>query len=335
MGLIIFLWVVFAGCWLWLLVRVFSASGFLAGALTFICWPVAIIDTIKHWNDPPNSVARPFFATLLAFAALYTFALRGAAAFLAEHEAMLAKSGGVGQFQDDEDPVAAEIRLRQAVDRLQVQRGEISIAQAHATLAIPEHFRLVPRRSLDALIAELGGESLHPDVFGWLVHDSVHLADDDAWFVEVSYSRIGHVAASDPGELGDPGLAEEARTLTTEYADNYAFEDFVHAPQWRDDIATLTWGEAIRYSDEGSDETLIDCYAAKPTREGLIEYVVEYVDPKRGELCLRSVRLMAALTRFDAGWAWDDYSFWRDKRSGHALTDVVTRGAYTDYAVEE
>jgi uncharacterized membrane-anchored protein len=326
-GLIILLWVAFAACWLWLVIRVFSASGLLAGILAFICWPVAIIDTIKHWNDPPNSVARPFFATLLAFAALWTFALRFQVEVMEAHEAMLAKGDGGVLGAAEGDPESMAMRLRQAMSRLQVQRGEVSIPQAHATLAIPQHFRLVPKRSIEALAAELGGYPPDPDLFGWLVHDSVDVADDDAWFIEVHYNDVGHVSESDPEELGGPELVAANREVTDRYAGGeYRFESFAHAPTWREDIGTLAWGETLSYSDE--PEALVDCYAVKPTREGVIEFVVEYMEKERSELCLRSVRLMAASTRFDPGWAWEDYSFWRDKRSGSDFADVVTGAVF-------
>lgn len=326
-GLVILVWVAFAACWLWLVIRVFSVSGVLSGILTFLFWPVAIIDTVRNWSDPPNSVARPFFATLLTFVALYAFALRFGAEVMDAHEAMLAKGDGGVFAATEDDPASVEIRLRQALSRLQVQRGEVSIPQAHATLAVPTHFRLVPKRSVEALAVELGGSAPDPDLFGWLVHDSVDLADDDAWFIEVRYSAIGHVSESDPTELGGPELVEANREITERYADGtYRFDAFAHPPTWREDIGTLAWGETLSYTDE--PEPLIDCYAVKPTREGVIEFTVEYMDQDRSELCLRSVRLMAASTRFDPGWAWDDYSFWRDKRSGSDFADVVTGAVY-------
>ena len=39
-------------------------------------------------------------------------------------------------------------------------------------------------------------------------------------------------------------------------------------------------------------------------------------------------RLMAARTHFDPDWAWHDYSFWRDPRSGSELADLVTGAAF-------
>lgn len=328
--LIALIWIVSIVCWLWLVLRVFRVSGALSGVIALLLWPLAIIDVVRHWNDDENTVAWPWFATLLASVALYAFALRGFNEFVADQDARFAKAQAgapMDAFHDEDDPVSDAIRLRQALEQLQVQRGEVSIAAAHATLSIPRHFRLVPRRSLEALSTQLGGGQIEPRVFGWLVHDSVDLVDDDAWFVEVAYAPIGHVSASDAQDLASADLVEANRELTAQYADGeYAFDAFEHVPSWRDDIGTLAWGETLEYSDE--PEKLIDCYAAKPTRAGVIEFMVEYMSKSRSELCLRSVRLMAASTRFDAGWAWQDYSFWRDERAGADFADLVTGAAF-------
>ncbi|HET9484566.1 MAG TPA: DUF2167 domain-containing protein [Xanthomonadales bacterium] len=326
---IVLLWVASIFCWLWLVVRVSRASGTLPAVLAFVVWPIAIIDVIKHWKDEANSVAWPYFATLIATVALYTFALRGFNEFVAEQDARLSKAAGgsMQQFVDEDDPISDEIRLRQAIEGMEVRRGEVSIPEAHAKLDIPEHFRLVPRRSLDAVAVQLGGEATDPNVFGWLVHDSVHLLDDDAWFIEVTYTPIGHVAAGDAEDLAGEDLVEANREITAQYSGGeYTFASFAHVPAWREDIGTLAWGERLKYSDE--PEPLIDCYAAKPTRAGVITFLAEYMPEGRSELCLRSVRLMAARTHFDPDWSWHDYSFWRDPRSGSELADLVTGAAF-------
>lgn len=324
------LWIASIACWLWLVVRVFRASGAIAGIIAIVVWPVALIDVVKHWKDDENSVAWPYFATLIATFALYTFALRGFNEFVAEQDARLVKAAGTSStamFRDDDDPVSEAIRVRQALDRMQVQRGQVSIPEAHATLSIPKHFRFIPRRSIVALSADLGGDAIDPTIFGWLVHDSVDLADEDSWFVEVSFAKIGHVSAGDADELAGEALAEANRERTAQYSGGeYAFDSFAHVPAWREDIGTLAWGERLAY--DGEPGKLIDCYAAKPTREGVIEFMAEYMPEGRSELCLRSVRLMAASTRFDGGWGHDDYSFFRDARSGAGLADLVTGAAY-------
>ncbi|HVF62905.1 MAG TPA: hypothetical protein VNE58_02790, partial [Casimicrobiaceae bacterium] len=111
--LIALLWIVSLVCWLWLVVRVFRASGALSGIIAFLLWPLAIIDVVRHWKDDTNSVAWPWFATLLASVALYTFALRGFNEFVAEQDARLVKAAGspMQSFQDEDDPVSDEIRL--------------------------------------------------------------------------------------------------------------------------------------------------------------------------------------------------------------------------------
>ncbi len=325
--LIVFLWIASIVCWLWLVVRVFRASGALIGILTLLFWPLAIIDVVRHWNDRDNSVAWPYFATLIASVALYTFALRGINTFLEEQE-RLAKGDSIADFVDEDDPVSAQIRLQQAFSRLQIQRGEVSIPDAHATLAIPQHFRLIPRRSVDGLMMELGVEPVPDTLFGWLVHDSVELTDfDDAWLIEAHYRPIGHVGESDAADLADPHVYSKTRRLTDLYgAGEYTFEKFAHEPVFLAGTGTLTWGETLHYAEDR--EQLIDCYAMKPTREGVLQFHVEFMEERRSELCLRSVRLMAQSTRFDRDWGWNDYSFFRDSRSGSDLADLVSGAAF-------
>lgn len=331
--LIALIWLLSIATWLWLVVRVFSTSGVVAGLFTVFIWPSAIVSVVRQWNDPENSVARPFFATLIASVALYTFALRGVNELLAEHEARLAKGSGmtVADLVDDDDPISESIRLRAALEAMASQRGEVSIPPAHATLAIPAHFRLIPRSAIDRVATEVSGGMLEPTIVGWLVHDSVSntdlVEDEDAWLIEVSYAPIGHVSASDDADLAGAALAEENRRLMAEYGGgDFSFVSFAHTPAWRADIGALTWGERLSYVDE--PDPLIDCYASKPTREGVIEFFVEYMPERRSELCLRSVRLMAASTRFDPDWSWDDYSFFTDRRAGADFEDLVTGAAF-------
>ena len=311
---------------IWLVVQVARTAGAGWAVLTFFFSPAAGLLLLRDWDDA-KAIA-PAYLVAMGTLALYLFVAIPQLREAVGDGALLAnQGGGMQQFADDEDPEAAAMRLRQALGRVQYQRGEVSIPAAHATLAIPRHFKLVPRRSIEALTAELDGTPPAPQVFGWLVHESIDLADEDSWFIEVGYLPIGHVAASDASTLEDPALAEKNREVTAEYAGGeYAFDSFSRAPAWRDDIGTLAWGEWLKYADE--PDKLLDCYAMKPSREGVVTFLVEYMPASRTELCERSVRLMAASTRFDRDWGYGDYAFWRDSRSGSELADLVTGAAF-------
>jgi hypothetical protein len=311
---------------IWLVVQVARTAGAGWAILTFFFSPAAGLLLVRDWDDA-KSIA-PAYLVAMATLALYLFvAIPQMRDAMGDAALMAGQGDGVHQLIDGDDPEADAMRLRQALGRVQFQRGEISIPAAHATLAIPRHFKLVPRASIEMLAADLDGTPPAPHVFGWLVHETVDLADEDSWLVEVAYVPIGHVAEGDADELDDPALAEANRLATEGYAEGeYAFDSFLRAPAWREDIGTLAWGEWLEYADE--PDKLLDCYAVKPTREGVIMFLAEYMPAARAELCERSVRLLAASTRFDRDWDYRDYSFWRDDRSGSGLADLVTGAAF-------
>jgi hypothetical protein len=80
-------------------------------------------------------------------------------------------------------------RLRESVAGLEPRRGTIRFERAGAVLALPVHFRYVPRDQLDR-IAELHNEPLTRNTLGWITHERVNLGADRIWFVEVSMVRV-------------------------------------------------------------------------------------------------------------------------------------------------
>lgn len=316
--------VVYLVAYVWLVIRCFKADGALIGLLTALFPLVAIISVIQH-RGTSASVARPFVWMLLGTVGMWATTMH----LVAEAQKQLmaaAEQDGAMTIEDlvaGDDPIRARIRLAQAQASVAFQRGEVSLPMAHAKLDVPQHFRFAPRPGLAAMAAQLGTE-LPGDLVGWLVHDSVSLEDDDAWFVAVSWKDIGHVAQSEPDELSTALLTPALKATIDASSDgSYQFAAFAHAPKWRAEDGLLAWGESYAF-DDGS--TGVDCYALRPASEGALEFAIEDFDatPESTELCLRAVRLGAAKVRYDRGYRYGDYSFWKHSRSGADLAEMIT-----------
>lgn len=70
-----------AGCLLWLVASVWRISPSWAVA-TLLCWPLAAVPMVSHWDDEDHDLRKPYFATLfvgLVWAWLFYASLTGMA----------------------------------------------------------------------------------------------------------------------------------------------------------------------------------------------------------------------------------------------------------------
>jgi hypothetical protein len=210
--------------------------------------------------------------------------------------------------------------------KLKQYRGKLELAGSGAELNVPEHWRFY---EADELRRSLVGTKHHPGygVIGWLVHERVDIAQlDTIWYVEVYAEQRGHVKAAgvDDGDLerrkGEATARLSARALAAGEP-SFSFVKFAEAPSYDPSFDRAVWVNQMSYPGETS--LLLDCYAIKLGKEAQIWFRMrEQFDGAR-ELCLRSVRLMAARTQFASGAGYADYTWLVDDNSGFDLGEVV------------
>src|SRR5690606_39231476 len=188
---------------------------------------------------------------------------------------------------------------------------------------MPVHFRFVSAASLRA--AGLDTVNVpHAESIGWMVHESVNLATDDAWAIEVDWFGEGYVSSERLTAFGNVALLAEARATAERLAELDASEEvelvrFAETPVFDVSEARLTWIEEVAYAGERS----LDCHAVKLGRGGALMFTVASMEPQRHELCLLAVRLAAGSSRFEHNHASADYSRLFDSKSPIDLVDIV------------
>jgi uncharacterized membrane-anchored protein len=289
------------------------------GLCVFFLWPVGgIWSMIAHRRDPGVKIRVPMLLALVisgVWLSVYISGLRGEREYLAAYNARHQAAGA-------ESTLAKQLRLSVAVANLPFRAGAVDVASAHARIDVTAHFRFVDRAALESLYRQFDDE-LDASTVGWLVHESVNLADEEAWFVVVDWYRDGFVAEADFASLPTGTLLADAQRTTQALSDDedYRLVGYAEEPELDASRHLATW---VEETAEGGAAHRLDCYAAKLGRRGAVQFTIEDVATSRRELCLRSVRLAAARTTFADGENYADHSRLFDRKARYNLAGFVT-----------
>jgi uncharacterized membrane-anchored protein len=293
------------------------------GVLSLFFAPVGLYALVRYWGVDDDNPRVPMLVSFVALALWIGLMAAGlsyqppdhAQAYLSEDSSMI-----------EEDPIAEKLRLAVAVANLPWRAGEVEIPEAQAVIDVPGHFRFVSAGALREIGAALG-TAPQAQPIGWLVHESVNLVDDAAWFIEIEWFGKGFVSADSLSAYGNDALLATMRTNAERYSELDEYGDFdlvrlAEPPVFDAADSRLTWVEEIAYADEAAH--LLDCYAIKLGRGGALMYSIEEVGASRQELCLRAVRLAAGRSRFNEGQTYADYSRLFDAKADFDLVGLVT-----------
>ncbi len=181
------------------------------------------------------------------------------------------------------------IELAQAATALSWRVGTVDLAPAPARLKLPSQFRLLARQWLIRL-ARLHGVPYDNHAMGWIVHQSVDLGREDAWFVQVRF--LPQAERFNPPSVAFGEDTPEAQAAFVVRIAAKAEPRNAEAPiaaAWDRESGIATW----RNGEEGSAAP-ISYYAARVIEGGLLVFVVSNLDEAHAELAERSVRLIAA-----------------------------------------
>jgi uncharacterized membrane-anchored protein len=318
-------------CTLWMVIRIGRTSTLRAIIVFFV--PVAgLRHLIQYWGDEGNDIRTPYFA-MLAFSGLSAYAAQRAivwATHMEEAENALAKSMLAQLKADSRDSIDRSIAIAKAQSSVSFVGGDVTIPEAHATIAVPEHFRFASAKSL-APLAEALGRGVTPGTVGWIAHDKMSFTHEHPWVVVVHWYPIGHVADGPPESLAPPELIQRRSDVLNgtdmiSVVGSYEWKGFVYKPEWNETRGWLAWSEATYY--EAIEGEVVDAYADMPGKEGVLRFEVEFIEKPRGELAFRAVRLLANHTTFEPGWTSADYSKLWSRNSGYMLADLVSGKAW-------
>lgn len=228
----------------------------------------------------------------------------------------------------DEARRAASARARRARALASLVRGSgtIEIPNAAATIAVPEHFRFIDRAEL---VRAFGGTADAPaeDTVGWLVHERVDLTVANAWHVRLTWRGDGYVASGGLASADSEALLAAMRAARQAAAGDGADEiaqvqGFADLPTFDPTSARATW--VVTLARPRSEQQQLECHAVQLGRKGSVLFTIEDMAASREELCLRSVRLLAAHVHFGVGQTYAEHSRMLDRNAPYTLTDLIT-----------
>ncbi|MEZ5442660.1 MAG: hypothetical protein R3F15_14390 [Lysobacterales bacterium] len=208
------------------------------------------------------------------------------------------------------DEAHLSMNYEAAASGLKYQRGTARFESARVELPLPTHFRFV---SIDLLEpqARVRERDLPPGSFGWIVHERMDMAREEAWWIEVRFHADGH--------LDDLG-AELAAALGSAPTVLRNTDEAILKPTWHGNYRAATWLEA-------RPDGRYDAHAAYLVRHGVLQYTVPAVSVEDREVALRACRLMAARSETDRGWTPRDYQAGNDKDAGMTLAQWISAQA--------
>lgn len=294
----------------------------LTAVFTLLLPPLALYTIAKYWGERE---ANPRWY-LLAGLVLLGFG----AAVLGGHLLNTPVSHDVDWLRShdaDEARRAASARARRARALASLVRssGSMEIPNAVAGIAVPQHFRFIERAEL---VRAFGGTADAPadDTVGWLVHERVDLTTSNAWHVRVDYRGDGYVANRGLGATDSAALLAALQQARQPAADDPQEPPqvlgFADLPTFDPITARATW--VLTLARPRSQVQIVECHAARLGRKGVVLFTIEDMAAARQELCLRSVRLLAAHVQFGVGQSWTDHSRMLDRNAPYGLADLIT-----------
>lgn len=321
--LIILLWLVFLACYLIAVVRTWRSSALWA-VLMLLLLPAGVYVLIKHWSEQ-GGPSRPLLAAFAAFALAFGLGHR-----LAPQIAIDQLEGEVDSQTvtgpESEDEVSRSARRARALSTLSRQVGAVTIAETPIAIDVPTHFQFIDRA---ALMQAFQGTIDEPDetTVGWFVHERVDLTNRRAWHVEVDYLGDGYVPSSGFASVSADALRARVQSGLDQMAqlegdDPTLISGYAELPTYDPRTARATWVQTMVPHGRGAPE--LDCHAVQLGRKGVVLLSITAIAPSRQELCLRSVRMLAAHTQFGRGQEYADYSRMLDRKAPYDLAGLIT-----------
>ena len=297
----------------------------------FFFWPVGFYALFKYWGEKESSPRTPLLLALAIMGAWGGFIGWG---FM--HTPTQVASDDAEMMSPTEDgggdTIADHVKRSVAIANLRRQTGSVDIPDAPVSIDVPAHFRFIDRASL---LNAFSGTSDEPDdgTIGWLVHERVDLSSNQAWHVQVNYRGDGYIASNDFATAGGDALLARAqgaaRKVAVDADDGVQLLRFAEAPTFDPAAARVNWVEEV--SQNGHASPTLDCYAVQLGRKGAVFFSIVDAATQRQELCLRSVRMLAAHAHFGPGQTYADHSGALDRKAPYTLTDLVTGEYFADH----
>jgi uncharacterized membrane-anchored protein len=303
-------------------VKVFRASA-LSGIVMFFLAPLGgVFMMIRYWGNREHDIRGRMFVALGCYAAFCGFVWWGL-----RYETNDLQAGQQRHEARPQSELEQRVRYVTAISHITLRNGSNDIPGAKASIEVPQHFRFVDGADLESIYSAVG-QNVPAYLVGWLVHESVDLAEDGAWYVEVKWRGEGFFKESDAQKLDPAVIASRAKTTSAKLGrllpiDPAAIDkvQFAQPPAFDAKNHSATW--VFESEDPDNAEFPLECHATRLGRRGALMFELSDMSKAREELCLRSVRLAAARVAFAPGEGYSEHSMF-DRGGGTDLAGLIS-----------
>jgi len=231
---------------------------------------------------------------------------------------------------DAEQPTEAEIaQMLAAFDAsLTYQRGEITLPNGKAVLAVPEGFRFLATDDARRVLEQLWGNPPNPSVLGMLCPADVSPADPNGWAVVIQYTEDGHIDDADAASIDydelletmQAGLVEENKQRREQGFSEVHLGGWAEPPHYDATTRKLYWAKQLRFGDDPA-QTLN--YAIRVLgREGVLE--LNAVAPlERLPVVKPAMEQVLGFVEFTANNRYSDFDPDSDKTAAYGIGGLI------------
>ncbi len=230
-------------------------------------------------------------------------------------------------FAQDQDAHDQAQKVRQFVDSLHFETGNVEVKGGHATLKLTPEFRYLEAKDAQRVLEQLWGNPPDKSVLGMLLPADLSPADRRAWAVVITYSDDGHVSDADAAKTDYTAMLKDMQASTRE-------ANAEREKQGYPSVELVGWATPPHY-----DASTNKIYWAKELAFGGGEHTLNYdirALGRGGYLSLNAVAGMnqlslvelkmqdvLAMTDFDAGQRYGDFNASTDKLAAYGIGALV------------
>lgn len=214
-------------------------------------------------------------------------------------------------------------------DSLNRQSGDIPLAEAGATLHVPQDFYFLDGNDSERVLVDVWGNMPGQNVLGMLFPADQTPFDDNAWAVTIEYEEEGYVSDEDAADIDYRELLqqmkEDIRTASKERV-SMGYEPieligWAASPYYDSNAKKLHWAKELRFGDE--ELHTLNYNIRVLGRKGVL--VLNFIAGVDQLSTIESnLSTVLNIAEFDQGSTYSDFNPDMDKVAAYGLGALIT-----------
>jgi len=244
----------------------------------------------------------------------------------------LLAAAGVVRAQDDTNRLAEIARLKQILQSLKYQHGEIDLHGGLAKLTVPPEFNFLGADDAETVLVKLwGNPPMNPKPLGLLIPAGMTPASSNAWVVTIDYEENGYVKDNDASKINyddllkqmQKGIAENNKQRQAQGYPAITLVGWAAPPHYDAATHKLYWAKDIKF--EGTSEDTLNYSIRMLGRKGVLELnAVSSID-QFSEIDRQTPQILS-MVDFKEGSRYADFDPKVDKVATYGIAALVAGG---------